>query len=55
MESRRSVAQVGRVRLTDGDGLNADTLLEMSIGGIIRIFALQYLLATQSIDKSCTS
>jgi hypothetical protein len=46
---------MGDLELTNGDGLNADTLLDVSIGSIIGILALQNLLAAESVDKGCAT
>jgi hypothetical protein len=48
-------AMRGTVQLTDGNGLNADTLLEVSVGSIVGVLALQNLLSTESVDESCAS
>jgi hypothetical protein len=48
-------AVTGRFQLTDSNGLDADALLEVGIGGIVSILALQDLLATESVDKSCAA
>ena len=40
-------------KLTDGNGLDADTLLKVSISGIIGVFALQHLLAAESVHEGC--
>jgi hypothetical protein len=45
----------GVAQLTDGNGLNTDTLLEVSVGSIVGILALQNLLSAESVDKSCAS
>lgn len=42
-------------RLTDSDGFDADTLLEVGIGSIIGILALQNLLAAERVDEGCAS
>ena len=41
-------------RHTNGDGLDADTLLEVGIGCVVGILALQNLLATEGVHKGCT-
>lgn len=43
------------VVLTDGDGLDADTLLQVGVLRIISVLALQNLLAAESVDKSCAT
>jgi hypothetical protein len=48
-------AMRGMVQLTDGNGLNTDTLLEVSVGSIVGILALQNLLSAESVDESCAS
>lgn len=45
----------GRIQLTDSHGLDTDTLLKVGIGSIVGILALQNLLATESVDKSCST
>jgi hypothetical protein len=45
----------GTSQLTDGNGLNANTLLKVSVGSIIGILALQNLLSAESVDESCAS
>jgi len=36
---------------TDGDGLDADTFLHVSVGRVIAILALENLLSAESVDK----
>jgi hypothetical protein len=45
----------GDSQLTDGDGLDADTLLDVSVFSIVGILALQNLLAAESVDESCAT
>ena len=40
---------------TNGDGLDSDTLLEMSIGSIIGILSGEDLLSTESVHKCSSS
>lgn len=41
--------------LTDGDGLDPDTLLDVCVGGIIGILALEYFLPAEGIDERSTT
>jgi hypothetical protein len=41
--------------LTDGDGLDPDTLLEMCVGGIIGVLSAEDLLAAECVDKGGTT
>jgi hypothetical protein len=45
----------GDSQLTDGDGLDADTLLDVSVFSIVGILALQNLLAAESVDEGCAT
>lgn len=45
----------GDSQLTHGDGLDADALLDVSVGSIIGILALQNLLSAESVDEGCAT
>lgn len=53
--ARNGAGWQGRRRPTNGDGLDPDTLFEMSIARIIGFFALKDSFAAQSIHKGSTS
>jgi len=45
----------GKLRRTNSDWLDLDTLLNMRCRGIIRILVLQNFLSAKSIDKSSSA
>lgn len=45
----------GELALTDGDGLDADALLDVGIGSVVSILALQYLLAAKGVHEGCAT
>lgn len=50
-----NVLRERRLGLTNGDGLDADALLNVSVGRIVGILALQHLLAAESVHEGCAT
>lgn len=50
-----TVCAAKRSPLTDSDGLDADTLLDVGMLCIIGLLALQHLLSTESVHEGCAT